>query len=423
MQKKYWGESGVIMAGKLWVIGIGPGDRDYIYPRALNIIEKSNVLIGGKRNLELFSHLDKEQVPVGNNLEAIVSYISNNIREKSIAVLATGDPGIYSISEYLKEGLKDVELEVLPGISSLQYLCSKLRLAWHDIYITSLHGREVEDLADLIRSKKKVAVFAGGKCTPDAICRELVQKGVKGLKISVGENLSYPNERIIVGSPDEIGRMQFESLSIMIIEHNDVNKSGVVLPHWKYTTHGIPDDMFIRGDVPMTKEEVRAVSLSRLRLNADSLVYDIGAGTGSVSVECGLQCTKGKVFAIEKEADAVELVKANCIKFGLTNVEVIHGAAPDAFIGLPSPNRVFIGGSAGNMEEILKQVTRFGNPVRVVINSVTIESTYEALQGLENCGFNEIDIVSVSISRGRAAGGRHLMQALNPVYVISGEKC
>lgn len=408
------------MNNKLYVVGIGPGNKDFIYPAAQKLIEASDVLIGGKRNLELFKYLNKEEIIIGSKLNDIDSYIFENICKKKIVVLATGDPGIFSITEYLKNKLGDIDIEVYPGISSFQYLCAKVKMNWDDIFILSLHGRELEDLAGVLESHDKVAIFTGGNSSPDSVSRELTERGLGDLMVTVGENLSYQDERIVKGTAHEIGNMKFNSLSIMLVVNKFKASSSNEI--WEFTTPGILDEMFVRGDVPMTKEEVRSVTLSKLRLKEDSVLFDIGAGTGSVSIECGLRMKKGKVYAIEKEIDAVELIKKNCLKFGLRNLNVVEGEAPTALNGLPIPDRVFIGGTNGSMEGILEWVYKIAGSVRVVVNAVAIETVCEAVEGLTGRGFKNIDITCVSISRGRPVGKKHLMQALNPVYIISGER-
>lgn len=405
---------------KLYIIGLGPGDEDLITPAAQKLIEKSDVIIGGKRNLELFREIDREKLVVGNNLEEIYQYIVENIGFKNIAVLVTGDPGLYSMMEFLKRKLPKAEMEVIPGISSFQYLCSRMKISWDDCHITSVHGREQADLPDIIRNNGKVAIFAGGDHKPDSVCRQLVEAGIKNLLVTVGENLSYPNERIAVGTPEEIAALGFESLAIMIVQHS--GPKALPRREWGYTTPGIPDELFIRGKVPMTKEEVRAVSLSKLRLKEDSITFDIGAGTGSVAVECALRSPKGKVYAIERNREGIELIHKNAEKFGIENMTVIEGEALKEVKALPQPDRVFIGGSGGTMGEILEWVRNIEKDVRMVINTVTVESTYEALEGLKKQGFDNVEVTNMSVSRSRPVGGKHLMQAENPISIISADK-
>lgn len=407
------------MANKLFLIGIGPGSMDYIYPAARKLIASSDVLIGGKRNLALFSYLRKEEVVIGNNLEMIRQYILENIGAKTIAVLSSGDPGLFSIAGYLHDKLGGIDLEVFPGISSLQYLCARLKKSWDDIFIVSRHGRERNDLAAVIATHDKVAIFTGGGSSPDSICREFTKNNLAGLLVTVGENLSYSEERIVTGPPEEIGTMEFNSLAVMLVEKRISHST--LEPIWDYTTTGIPDELFIRSDVPMTKSEVRAVSLSKLRLKENSILYDIGAGTGAIAVECGLRMKQGRVFAIEQDPCAQALIRGNAAKFGVSNLTMVAGAAPGVLKGLPKPDRVFIGGTDGRMAEILDWICHNSHRLRIVANAVTIESAYEALSGFKDRNFKAIDLTSVAVSRGRPVGGKHLLQALNSVYIISAE--
>jgi len=370
---------------KLYIAGIGPGNINLITPEAMKAIESSDVLIGGKRNLELFKNLNKEGITIGRDLEKISLYILENIEQKRITILATGDPGIFSIADFLKRQLKnrDIKMEVIPGISSLQYLCSKIGMNWNDMAILSLHGREEDNLLNVIKKNVKTAVFTGGGTSPAEVCSFLIENGTDNVKVIVGERLSYPDERIVSGTPKEICKMNFGSLSLLIIEHitdsnfvkyafteekitvhspNYVNNAesedieSKNIEKWEYITPGIPDHFFIRGDVPMTKEEVRAAALSKMRLSEDSIVFDIGAGTGSIAIECSLICRKGRVYAVERDKEAIELINSNLKKFGVSNAFVVEGNAPLVLESLPYPDRVFIGGSGGNMEEIINWI-------------------------------------------------------------------
>ncbi|GLC77899.1 precorrin-6Y C5,15-methyltransferase (decarboxylating) subunit CbiT [Lacrimispora brassicae] len=178
------------------------------------------------------------------------------------------------------------------------------------------------------------------------------------------------------------------------------------------------DELFIRGDVPMTKSEVRAVSISKLELDQDSILYDIGAGTGSVSIEASRYLAGGRVYAIEKKAEAIDLIRANKEKFAAGCLEIVEGKAPEALSSLEAPSHVFIGGTSGSMDKVLSLVLKKNPEVRIVINTIALESLAEVLSWLKNHSV-AAEILQVQISRGREAGDYHMMMGQNPVYVIS----
>ncbi|WP_418792571.1 precorrin-6Y C5,15-methyltransferase (decarboxylating) subunit CbiT [Phosphitispora sp. TUW77] len=192
---------------------------------------------------------------------------------------------------------------------------------------------------------------------------------------------------------------------------------------WSYKTGGIPDELFHRGKVPMTKAEVRAVTLAKARLNDRHLIWDIGAGTGSITVEAALVSAKGTVYAVEKEAEGIALIKENSELFGVDNIAVIQGTAPEALFSLPAPDRVFIGGSGGNfraiMDLVFQKLVRGG---RIVINAVVLETFIEAVEIMQEYGFTDVDITQVSIAKTVDLGRIHMFKSHNPVFVISGEK-
>ncbi|PRX29845.1 cobalt-precorrin 7 C15-methyltransferase [Orenia metallireducens] len=194
------------------------------------------------------------------------------------------------------------------------------------------------------------------------------------------------------------------------------------MDNWNYRTVGIPDSEFIRGEIPMTKEEVRTISLSKLRLKDDSIVYDIGAGTGSLTIESALLASKGRVYAIERETEGVDLIKSNAAKFQVSNLEVIQGSAPKALLDLPEVDRVFIGGSGGKLEEILDVIDKkLKAKGRIVINAITLNTLNSSIKKLEELAY-DFEICNIAVTRTRQVGDYQMLQGLNPVYIISGEK-
>ena len=255
-------------------------------------------------------------------------------------------------------------------------------------------------------------MLTGGNVRAQDICKELAARGLGEVRISVGERLSYPDERIVTGPAAELAGEEFDSLAVLLAE----NPSPLVRP---WNAPGLPDQGFLRGDVPMTKEEVRALVLSKLRPQPQHVAWDVGAGTGSVSVELALACPAGRVYAVERKPEALDLLKRNKRRFGVHNLEIVDGTAPEALKGLPAPDRVFLGGTSGSLEEILRLVFCKNPEARVVCTAVTLETVGEAARYFS--GLGEADMVQLSVTHTRQAGRYHLMDAQNPVWIFSGE--
>ena len=280
--------------------------------------------------------------------------------------------------------------------------------------MVSLHGRKNNFMHE-VRNHEKVFFLTDSKQSPDYICRCLLESGLGEIEVHVGERLSYSDEKITSGTAKELADMEFSALSVVLVRNESYEKNRVV-------THGISDEEFIRGKVPMTKEEVRSVTLSKLKICKDDIIYDIGAGTGSVSVELALQASGGSVYAIETGEEAVALIHENKKKFNADNLHVIRGMAPEAMRELPKPDKAFIGGSKGNMAEIVRVLLEKNPQVRISINVIALESLTEAIKVFEAEGFEDVDIVQVSAARAKEIGHYHLMTAQNPVFIITGQK-
>ncbi|MDW5298798.1 MAG: precorrin-6y C5,15-methyltransferase (decarboxylating) subunit CbiE [Sedimentibacter sp.] len=398
---------------KVYIVGIGVGNKCFMHQKSIVSIEKSECLIGTKRMLDTFSYLNKETFE-SISAKEIYDYI-NNDNHNIFSVLVSGDVGFYSISKKLTEMLMEneqIEIENIAAVSSVQYFCSKLNLSWDGMKLVSAHGRNINIISNVMFNKK-VFLLTGGEFKPNDICEILTSKGLGNLLVSVGENLSYENERIIEDSASNIAKMNFESLAVMIIQNHEALDLSVGL-------NSIKDSEFITGSSPMTKSEVRTISVSKLNLKNDSVVYDIGAGTGSVSIETALRLSNGSVYAIEKNEDAILLIKKNIEKFKAYNIEIIKNVAPDGLEILPKPDSVFIGGSSGNLNKIIEAILKKNPFVNLVINTITLENLNESLLCMEKYKFNDVEIINVAISKAKKAGSYNMMMGQNPIYIISG---
>ena len=246
------------------------------------------------------------------------------------------------------------------------------------------------------------------------ICKELCLYQMQDAVVSVGSNLSYENESIVSGTAETLAKQSFPALSVMLIEHTNSQS--------KIVTHGLPDESFIRGNVPMTKSEVRSISLSKLQLEPHDIVYDIGAGTGFVAVEIALQIPHGCVYAVEKNPEALALLEQNKAQLGADCMNIVRGTAPDICKELPAPNKVFIGGSSGNMKEILSLLLEKNPDVRIVITAISIETLTESMTCCKELELPVLDITQACISKAKHMGRYHMMMGQNPVYIITAQR-
>ncbi|WP_027296925.1 bifunctional cobalt-precorrin-7 (C(5))-methyltransferase/cobalt-precorrin-6B (C(15))-methyltransferase [Robinsoniella sp. KNHs210] len=390
------------------LIGIGMGTPENMTREAFGACVEADVLIGAKRILDTVVELGKPVFAAYRDNE-IKDFVEQHPEYKKIAVLLSGDIGFYSGAKKMLDLFEDFRTEVYSGISSVVYFCGKLHTAWEDVHLISLHGREANAIA-AVKRYKKVFALIGQQDGVNQLCRNLCSYGFSDVMVYAGENLSYSNERILSGTAKSMAQESFEKLSVVLIENQDA--SMVV-------THGIEDEAFLRDKVPMTKSEVRSISLSKLRLKEDSVIYDVGAGTGSVSVEMALQSCNGFVYAIEKKKEAVNLIGENRKKFAVPNLKVIEGLAPEALEDLPAPTHAFIGGSSGNLKQIMELILDKNPAARIVINAIALETVAEALHCLKELPVKETDIAAVSVGKSKEVGHYHMMMGQNPVYIIS----
>ena len=395
---------------KVTLVGIGIGTPEGMTVEAAQVIEKADLLVGADRMLAAAADKHKptfsayEPRKIGDYLELHPEY-------QRIVVLLSGDIGFYSGAKRLYEELeqRDFEVDALCGISSVVYFCGKLRTAWEDVCLLSTHGRSA-NLVGAVKSHHKTFTLLGKGESVHVLCQELMEYGLAHVTVHIGIQLGYEDEKILSGTPEELLKQSIDGLCVALIE-NETPFSGI--------RACVDDEEFSRGKAPMTKSEIRSLSVAKLQLPKDAVVYDVGAGTGSVTIELALAAVDGCVYAIERNQEACDLIEENKRKFGTPNIQVVHGLAPEAMEELPAPTHAFIGGSAGNLKEIITCLLGKNPLIRLVINTVTLETMAEVSECLKALNLIEEETICVNVSRAKKLGAYHLMMGQNPIYIVT----
>lgn len=391
------------------LIGLGCGDQGTLTAQAKERLVQAEAVIGAKR---LLAALPETGVPRFAEIkpQAILARLEEGDWARACVVFS-GDTGFYSGTKKLLPLLEGagMTVEVMPGISSLQYFAAKLPASWQDWRLCSAHGVAIDPVAEVCRGQD-VFFLTGGAATPEGLCRRLTEAGLGHLQGAVGENLSYPQEAIRRGRVSDLAQETFAPLSVLLVE---------APPAPQRRTPGFPDEEFLRGKVPMTKQEVRAAILAKLSPQPHEICWDIGAGTGSVSVELALN-SRG-TWAVERNPEACDLIRANRERFAAWNLRLVEGTAPEALDQLPDPDAVFIGGSGRQLEEILQVVARRASQARVCLSAIALETLQEGMTQLTQLGYT-VEITQISVSRAKGVGDLHLLLAQNSVFLILGVK-
>ncbi|MCP1102171.1 precorrin-6Y C5,15-methyltransferase (decarboxylating) [Aequitasia blattaphilus] len=394
---------------KVYLIGMGMGTQDTVTKEANQCLEECDWIIGSKRIVQSVKSF-KKPVFLSHKPEEILEFLQEKKEQEKFAILFSGDSGFYSGAKRLVEVLEDqYEVIIIPGISSFVYFAGKLKTSWEDAEFVSLHGRETNYIYSICHSAKTFLLLGDQKKTKE-FCEKLKYYNLTNLEIWVGQNLSSEQEKIFKRDSKSLAPEELKGLTVLMIRNPNPDKR--IRPH-------ISDEEFIRGSVPMTKGEIRSLIMDKLQLKKDSILYDIGAGTGSISIEAALQGMDVKVFAIEKKEEACKLIRENCRQFRVDNVKVIAGYAPEAYGDLEKPTHVFIGGSSGNMKEILEGVKTKNPKVRIVLTAITLESLNMALEAEKAGILEELCITQVNVSSVKTRGAYHMMQGENPIFIIS----
>lgn len=419
---------------KIILSGIGMGSTDGMTREAYHAFEEAEVIFGAERMLE---NLPGKGVKVPYyRADDIISYLIEHPQYTKVAAVFSGDSGFYSGAQSMKKALEEAnekgilksETTILPGISSVSALAARFGVSWNDAVLASIHGRRT-NVVNLVRKNTKVFLLLSGKNDFEMLVNKFREAEINHVKISAGYRLSYPDEKLFTFYLDEFETKLFdlqEGVYTCLIENEDCEE--------QILTPGIDDEIFSRTKVPMTKNEVRVLSISRLELTKNAVVYDVGSGTGSVSIECARLSPDIFVFAIEQKEEAANLTKENAVRLGLSDqIVVINKKAPEGFEELPTPTHVFIGGSSGALSDILSAIQKklivkentkgktdkASKGVRVVINAVSLETIAQITKLIQMYPVKHVQLTQIQASRAHKLGSYNLMQAQNPVLIAS----
>ena len=391
------------------LIGLGGGPEENWTTEARRALEQAELVLGAERLLKSLPAVEG-QIRVAAVRPADIAARLRETDAEFSCVVFSGDTGFYSGADGLIPLLKEagIAYRVLPGLSSVQLLAARLGEKWQGWTLCSAHGTDCDPIAALMTGKPAF-FLTGGRQTPASLCREIRDAGLGALRAAVGENLGCPDERVVTRTAAECAEAEFAPLSVLLVE---------AAPRLCERTGGLPDGAFCRGEVPMTKQELRAAILAKLAVRPTDTVWDVGAGTGSVSVELALAARRGRAYAVEYRDEACALIAENRRRFGAWNLRLVRGTAPEALAELPAPDAVFIGGSEGRLVEIV-QVALSKNPnARLCVSAIALETLSAALDVFAALGL-EAEVTQIAVSRAKPGGRLHLLLANNPVFLVT----
>ncbi len=393
------------------LIGMGSGQPENLTLQGLAALRQADLILGARRLLAVLPAGCTENRAAAYRPDEVAELLQTSGAENAVLVYS-GDTGFYSGASSMMEKLEalGVRARVLPGLSSIQLLAAALGRPWQGWNLVSAHGRTCDPVAECMQGRPTF-FLTGGSEDPATLCAQLAAEGFGDVQGVVGQCLGTPEEKLFRGSVKELAAGRFNSLSVLLVE------AAEVLPR---RAPGLPDEAFERGDVPMTKQEVRAAVLAKLAVRPEDILWDVGAGTGSVSVELALAAPRGRVYAVECRPEGCALIKANREKFRTRNLVFVEGLAPAALSDLPAPDAVFIGGSKGSLAAIVDAALDKNPDARICVSAIALETLSAAVAALTAKG-RTVQVSQIAVSRAKAVGGLHLMMAQNPIYLITGE--
>jgi precorrin-6Y C5,15-methyltransferase (decarboxylating) len=406
---------------KVYIIGIGSDGLNGLTSHARGLLTAADLVLGSEHALGLVPELKNERYALGPDLQEVVHLLEKNLGRKRMVVVATGDPLFYGVARYLCDHVGKDHFEVLPHVSSMQLAFARIKESWEEAYLTNLAMHTLDGVLDRIRTAETVGLFTSEDASPQVVAQALLARGIDYFRAYVCENLGSPNERVTQGELGDIVGMEFAPLNVMILKRKP-DRPDQRRQVGRFRRFGNPDDVFAQSRPKsglITQAEVRAIGLAQLDLQPTSVVWDIGAGSGSVAIEAAQLAEHGVVYAVEQDVADYHLIVANAEAFGVKNIKAIHGSAPAVFAGLPKPDAVFVGGTGKEVARLLAAAYESLRPGgRMVINVATLEaltSAYSSLTGLAE----PVEVLMVQVARGVEQLETLRFEAVNPTFLLA----
>ncbi|HBI45179.1 MAG TPA: cobalamin biosynthesis bifunctional protein CbiET [Planctomycetales bacterium] len=409
------------METRIHIIGVGPDGAAGLTARARELLTEADVVFGAEPVLALVPELRAERHVLGGDLLEAVNALNAVPAGQRVAILAAGDPLFYGVARYLCDRIGEDRFDVLPHVSSMQMAFARVKETWDDAYLTDLQTHPLETVLDRIRIAETVGLFPSETEGPAVVARELLARGLDYFRAYVCENLGGRDERVTQGELSEIAEMEFAPLNVLILKRKPGRPDRPALPS-RLRRFGNPDDVFAQSRPKsglITQAEVRAIALAQLAIPIGGVVWDVGAGSGSVAVEAALLSDPGMVYAIEQDAADYHLILANARSLGVRNLKAIHGAAPAVFAGLPAPDAIFVGGLGHEVNRLLEAAWKALRPGGwMTANVASLESlsaTYAVLKGITG----SVQVLMVNVARGAEQLETLRFEAVNPTFLLT----
>jgi len=414
-------DSTVADEAKIYIIGVGTDGQSGLTVKARELLQQAEVVLGSEQTLSLLTDISAQRQRIGRDLAETVKAVEGLFGKRKIVLVASGDPLFYGVANYLCEKLGKERFEVLPHVSSMQLAFARVKETWEEAFLTNLATHSLESVLDRIRTAETVGIFTSKEEDPPTIARQLLARGLDYFRVYVCENLGGKDERVTQGELHEIAETEFAPLNVMILKRKPGRPDQQRLAS-RFRRFGNPDDVFAQSQPKselITQAEVRAIALAQLDVQPASVIWDIGAGSGSVAIEAAQLASAGKVYAIEQDVADYHLIVANAETFGLRNLAAIHGTAPAVFAGLPAPDGIFVGGSGKESTRLLEAAYHALRPGGgMVVNVATLEglnTTYSTLKILAS----PVQAHLINISRGTEQLETLRFEALNPNFLLT----